>query len=329
MSLRNVLKIKSVLGYIEANGLEVSNEVRSRIAHDLVVTIHEDIYDNVGDVELLELYQLDEYDAEYGAALAKLHGYTFDEAKMSSYDILRIYRPNQNLNTVNVLLNWRLYGLEELGFKFQPHVFSSPKMDEETYNHINIYSNSNNILGQMCSNFYGRTSKYPTDLGGFYTIEGLYHYLRMIDFMVSFRKIAWVDASAKLESEIPEVTRLRSCTGIEGIRLGRKLKSELYDHTTYRPGAFSKDAENVLIKAIAFKMTLSIGIMAKPLGVVLSKLLSKGFVLDHYYRMQSRIVRPPHYDYLPNLISRIVEVIDPNESSVAYLDLLKRLNLED
>lgn len=177
--------------------------------------------------------------------------------------------------------------------------------DGET--HINIYSAGMTEIGRMASNFYD--SYTTTPLGKFRTLEGLYHVLRIAEYLVSTGKVADYSWN-ELRVICPELHTLLTCDGPTAIKLGRELKRAVYGGTSYRPGAFSKEAELVFVKALVQKL-YDLTLNGRKLGVKLSERLYGETQLTHYYVYGGKAVWPPHYEWLPELIAGVVQHIDP------------------
>ncbi|AWN08803.1 hypothetical protein MLDJOKPK_00216 [Salmonella phage SPAsTU] len=200
-------------------------------------------------------------------------------------------------------------------------------------NHYNIYSQARTEIGRMASNFYSRRGEYfVTPHGPFSTLEGYYHYLRIVDYAmvdVSERtRVAEFDAMRRITAEYLAIEQLRAVDGTECIRLGRQLKSEIYGGTSYRPGAFTEEAEKCFIAALVGKLHVltSDGVS---LGNVFAEIAQANVPLKHYYTYQGRKMFPPHWDWLPSLILKVAAYIDPEGSSFDYLEVLNKLGIKN
>lgn len=324
LSIINAIdKAEMLIGEVDSDSV---TKVKARMSHDRIAQIHADVYNEVPAEELLQIYLSGEYDVDYGVAVAEHFGYQYDPSLMGEYDILKFPIYSGSIPP-NCLLGWRLYGLTSLGFTVAKHNPKKPDRSQDGYNHINIYSSSKTILGMMCSNFYGRKSRYDTPFGGFYTLEGYYHYLRMVDYVVRRLHIDWKEAGTFLLKRVPESEQLKTVDGITAISLGRRLKSELYDNTDYRSGHFTEDSEKSLLRCLIFKLTFNVGALNLPLGIALARFLSHGVELDHYYCYSGTIRRPQFSEYLPNLFLRILKHVDPKSNKIDMNYLISKLNV--
>ncbi|ANZ48533.1 hypothetical protein BIZ78_gp042 [Erwinia phage vB_EamM_Caitlin] len=204
-------------------------------------------------------------------------------------------------------------------------------------NHYNIYSQAKTLIGQMASNFEsGPAGGFDTPHGMFNTLEGYYHILRVIDFAVATEGDDYPmwQHNNELSRDItilqtyscpfPEVDQLYMLDGASCIRVGRELKRKLYGGTSYRPGAFSEHAERCFMTAVVRKLHV-LQYDGRCLGNVLAEIVQQRVPLDHYYVMQGRIMRPKHAEWLPDLLTRIVEHIDPYASTFDPDEVIKLL----
>ncbi|ANZ48259.1 hypothetical protein ASESINO_246 [Erwinia phage vB_EamM_Asesino] len=191
-------------------------------------------------------------------------------------------------------------------------------------NHYNIYSQARTLLGKMASNFYSQPEgKYfDTVDGRFLTLEGYYHYLRILDYaMYTYCRdiepapLLTTDNMAtavmrEMVARFPDIRKLAKYEGADCIRIGRSLKAAIYGGTDYRPGAFSAFSAHRFMTAMVFKLhTLTIDGVS--LGNILSAQVHAGVPLLHYYVMNGRQINPPHSDWLPGVVAQIVQHIDP------------------
>ncbi|ANZ50672.1 hypothetical protein STRATTON_247 [Erwinia phage vB_EamM_Stratton] len=191
-------------------------------------------------------------------------------------------------------------------------------------NHYNIYSQARTQLGKMASNFYSQPEgKYfDTTDGRFLTLEGYYHYLRILDYalhtycrdveptkLLDRNDMARV-AMQEMLRKYPDIRKLAKYEGADCIRIGRNLKAAIYGGTDYRPGAFSPLSAYRFMTAMVFKLhTLTIDGVS--IGNILSAQVTHGIPLLHYYVMNGRQITPPHSDWLPGVVEQIVQCIDP------------------
>ncbi|MGL5397180.1 MAG: hypothetical protein ACRDBQ_18185 [Shewanella sp.] len=202
-------------------------------------------------------------------------------------------------------------------------------------NHYNIYSGSRRLVGQMASNFFANDVPYHTPHGGFITLEGYYHFLRIIDWMNHMESVrnpghrptpANDMRLVRASQHYRDIERLRKQTGPDAIRWGRELKKKLYGGTTYKVAAFSPASENNFILALITKLsTLYIG--NAMLGNVMAAIHFSGVPFTHYYVVDGRTHNPPHADWLPSILVKIVEQIDPNADSFCPMQVADVLGL--
>lgn len=178
-------------------------------------------------------------------------------------------------------------------------------------NHINIYSHGKTEAGRMASNFYSDGQPFITPDGGFFSLEGYYHWLRIRDWLLSEKPGSSMD---DLERENRELRGLRRANGSEAIADGRKLKREYYGGTGYVAGEMSPEARRDFQCAIAGKLhRLQVGTAS--LGNYLSSIVYHGVPLTHYYVYDSKMNTPKFSEFLPNLIRELAVNIDPTETT--------------
>ncbi|QVW55250.1 hypothetical protein pEaSNUABM29_00210 [Erwinia phage pEa_SNUABM_29] len=199
-------------------------------------------------------------------------------------------------------------------------------------NHYNIYSAGRTEIGRMGSNFYSRTGEYfITPHGPFLTLEGYYHYLRLVDWVVrndeTRNRVTEFNAMRRLTAEFPAIEHLRATDGSECIRLGRQIKSEVYGGTSYRPGSFTAEAEECFIVALVNKLYV-LTIDGVCLGNIYAEIVQSNVPLKHYYMTQGRRMYPAHWDWLPNLIIMIAECIDPEATTFDRLSVFAQLGID-
>lgn len=207
-----------------------------------------------------------------------------------------------------------------LGCRPDPQI-SGPGCDG--ISHYNIYSKGGTQIGRMASNFESAPGDgFDTPHGKFRTLEGYYHILRVIDFAVDTEGDNYPLGQDKDElardrailqtyrTSFKEIGMLFTLDGTSCIRVGRELKRKLYGGTNYRPGAFSEHAERCFMTAVVRKLHV-LQYDNRCLGNVLAEIVQQGVKLDHYYVMQGNVIRPKFAEWLPDLLTRIVEQIDP------------------
>lgn len=188
-----------------------------------------------------------------------------------------------------------------------------PTHDGQT--HVNIYSMGKTAAGRMASNFHEAHHGYDTVFGKFATLEGLYHVLRIVDYYMSVGRIDSYVTWDHLKTLVPKIDRLRLSNGASCIRIGRELKASVYGNTKYKPAEFSKFALGVYVDALVRKLHMPIDASGVSLGSTLARYVYDGICLSHYYVVGENIKFPPHHEWLPELLTKIVELIDPNDST--------------
>lgn len=206
-------------------------------------------------------------------------------------------------------------------------------------NHYNIYSQARTPVGQLSSNFAESPDGTPfqTPHGPYRTLEGYYHVLRVLDYFVreeSFRYPLSVYMDNPVMRDIAimqdysvkfkDMERMREVAGGEAIRAGRLLKKAVYGGTRYRPGAFSEHAEHCFMIALVNKLH-KLTIDGACLGNVMAAIQHHKIPFVHYYVMQGSIQYPAHGEWLPNIYSKIVELIDPHSDTFSPENVIKQL----
>lgn len=223
--------------------------------------------------------------------------------------------------------------LRQLGFV---PAISVVNVHTDGINHYNIYSGSRRIVGQMASNFFPNDVPYLTPHGGFKTIEGYYHYLRIIDWMNYMERQRNPDHVPSIVSDMNlvrvsrdyrDIEKLRRQEGTEAIRWGRNLKKKLYGGSSYKTGAFTQESENNFTVAVIRKLaTLYVG--DRMLGNVMAAIHYSGVPFTHYYVVDGQRHVPPHADWLPSIYTKIIEQIDPNSDTFSPADVADVLGLQ-
>lgn len=278
--------------------------VISRIQHDMRLGI---VYprvfrEDMMEPELLEPYRTGKHDDEYGVAMALEHGMNLPFANAKQYNPLKYtHREGKWLRDTSYYMHLRGIGAAA--------IFSHVGDDTDGLNHINIYSDAKTFVGACASNF--TEAHHETRDGAFRTLEGYYHWLRIRDWMRATNQP--FANMAEMEEHYPGIRRLRNQSGPEAIRDGRKLKSNLYGGTTYKVAGFSDEATQDFKWALAYKLhTLHFNNVT--LGNYLSCLVYSGFPLKHYYVYQGKAKFPAYNEWLPNILTALLEHIDPNSA---------------
>jgi len=264
--------------------------------------------------ERIEAFLTSKHDGMYGNAFAHRFGFQSNEGILR-YDVLRM--PDE-LDMAH----------REPFIRYLRNLGCRPMLTEHTpaqdgINHYNIYSNARTLVGRMASNFESAPGEgFDTPHGKFRTLEGYYHILRVIDFAVDTEGDKYPLGQDKDElardrtilqtyrTSFKEIGMLFTLDGTSCIRVGRELKRKLYGGTNYHPGAFSEHAERCFMTAVVRKLHV-LQYDNRCLGNVLAEIVQQGIKLDHYYVMQGNVIRPKFAEWLPDLLTQIVEQIDP------------------
>lgn len=267
--------------------------------------------------ERIEAFLTPKHDAMYGNAFAHRFGFQSNEGILR-YDVLRMPEELDMARREPFVRYLRNLGCRAMLSEHTPA--------QDGLNHYNVYSNAKTIVGRMASNFESAPNAgFDTPHGKFRTLEGYYHVLRLVDYFASCEDLP-EDLSGKdriaydlglltvYSKQYPAIDDLYRLDGAECIQVGRAVKRDVYGGTRYRPGAFSAHAERCFMTAMVQKLHL-LQYENRCLGNVLAEIVQQGVKLDHYYVMQGRVIRPKFSEWLPDLITRIVELIDPYAST--------------
>lgn len=188
--------------------------------------------------------------------------------------------------------------------------------------HLNVYSNARTELGKALSNFHHNPLGiyYRTPHGEFKTLEGYYHYLRIIE-MMDIKGLA-----GSIEELCPDIDLLRHAVGHVAIKQGRRIKNGAFGRYRYRPKAPTSHTSVSFITALINKLS------TEQLGVGLAQALCDGLSLTHYYYfpLSDTTVHPAGGEWLVSLLSIIGNHIDPSgidiDWCVVLLDSLAEYN---
>lgn len=187
-----------------------------------------------------------------------------------------------------------------------------PKDDGIT--HMNVYSNARTELGRALSNFHHHPygTYYRTPHGEFKTLEGYYHYLRIIEMM----DLKGLDCT--IEELCPDVNLLRHEAGHAVIKSGRRIKNGAFGRYRYRPKAPTTHTTTAFITALVNKLS------TESLGVKLSQVMCDGLALSHYYYypISDTTVYPAGGEWLVTLLSIIGNNIDPSGIDIDWCAVL-------
>lgn len=289
---------------------EGKEKVIARIRHDMLLeqVFPSKFEEGMSDLMLLEIYKTGKYDAKYGVAMAQRNGLNLPKANAHDYDVTKCSLrslsvhpgPLRHDRDTELFVHMRRIGAVS--------IVGEQEDGTDGVNHVNIYSDGRTTVGRLASNF----SEGPFDTmdGTFFTLEGYYHWLRIRDWTQATK---YAFNMVAMEDMYPDLRKLRTVTGTEAIRLGRTLKSNIYGGTKYRTGPFSKESLERFRWALAGKLH-KLRYNNVTLGNYLSMMVYCGFPLTHYYVYNGKVKYPDFREWLPNLLSGLLEHIDPNDS---------------
>ncbi|QVW28752.1 hypothetical protein pEaSNUABM8_00255 [Erwinia phage pEa_SNUABM_8] len=275
-------------------------------------------------LERVEAFLSAKHDAIYGNGMAHRFGFDSNEGIMA-YDVSKLPADLESVKRECYVRYLRSLGCRTM------HIDRNPASDG--LNHYNIYSQARTEVGKMASNFESAQDVgFETPHGRFKTLEGYYHVLRVLDYFLEMgegskdvdpllRDICILQDHCR---EFPEIDELYHLDGATSIRVGREVKRRVYGGSKYRPGAFSEHAERCFMIALVRKLHV-LQYDDRCLGNVLAEIVQQGVPLDHYYVMNGRNMRPKFSEWLPNLITRIVEHIDPYSNTFDPEEVIKLL----
>lgn len=275
----------------------------------------------------IEAFLNNKHDAMYGNAMAHRLGFQANEGILT-YDV------------THLPLAWSKDSVEPYARYLRNLGCTSMCTDhvpaQDGLNHYNIYSQAKTCIGRMASNFESaRDAGFDTPHGKFKTLEGYYHVLRLLDYFASTEApVDTLTTEERLAHDLvllsvhsrqyPDIDALYRLEGAACIRVGREVKRDVYGGTRYRPGAFSTHAERCFMTALVNKLQV-LKVDGRCLGNVLAEIVHQRVPLDHYYVMNGQIVRPKFSEWLPELITTIVEYIDPYADTFDTKQVMQQL----
>lgn len=266
-----------------------------RIYHDRLVGINPDIYNTeLALADRVKAYFTDEYDAVYCRAMTNRFGMDISVEDAKNYDILS-YKGDMRIEVFGDALVEQINYLLSIGAEIR-----SPKINPSTdgITHINIYSRGRTTVGRFLSNF--EETNTPTPHGKFLTLEGYYHYLRILEY----HEATFGAEIEDLEIPYPFTSELRALDGQRAIRIGRTMKSDLYGKTKYRAGKLRKKYMRSFGMALIEKLVMSRDnvVSGRNIACAISDYVRNGFVLSHYYTTTDGMKFPKFGEWLPELI---------------------------
>lgn len=155
--------------------------------------------------------------------------------------------------------------------------------------HINIYTGGKTELGRFLSNFTYWTQ--VTDHGIFNSLEGYYHYLKLM------RAVQESDISGLLRADlICEIDRLKSMFGKQAQDYGRQLRQRLMNERIWindHPNEFFYECFR---KAVITKIESS---------HFKTEFYETTLPFTHYYLINGAVIYKPHFSWLEELVNKI------------------------
>lgn len=165
------------------------------------------------------------------------------------------------------------------------------KPSDDGVTHINVYSNGKTELGRWLSNF--STSNTETEHGTFVSLEGFYHYLKVM-------RVYKVDEN---DTELnTTINRLKSAYGVTAKMLGAKLRkmvSRRGIHLIDKPDdAFNRTFEEALYAKMIGNEEMLMYYMDER---------SNGLPFVHYYNYEGKLIYKPYFDWIVDRINAVDE----------------------
>lgn len=155
--------------------------------------------------------------------------------------------------------------------------------------HINIYTGGKTELGRFLSNFTQWSQ--VTNHGIFNSLEGYYHYLKLM------RAVQESDISGILRADlICEIDRLKSMFGKQAQDHGRTLRQRLVTERIWindRPNEFFHECFR---KAVITKIESS---------HFKTEFYETTLPFTHYYLINGTVIYKPHFSWLEELVNKI------------------------
>lgn len=161
--------------------------------------------------------------------------------------------------------------------------------NDDGVTHINIYSGGQTELGRFLSNFTQWSQ--VTNHGIFNSLEGYYHYLKLM------RAVQESDISGLLRADlICEIDRLKSMFGKQAQDYGRRLRQRLMNERIWindHPNEFFyecfRNAVITKIESSHFK----------------TEFYETTLPFTHYYLINGAVIYKPHFSWLEELVNKI------------------------
>lgn len=294
-----------------------------RLYHDQLCGVNPAVFDtNLHVAERIGAYLIGANDVRFGVAMANRYGFMLGPEAAHRYDVMK-FPGDIRLDLIGEVRDDFIRYLRNIGGVPKNTAITVPM---DGVNHLNIYSRSRVVLGRKISNFWQDEQPFRTQHGEFATLEGYYHVLRLIDYAYTQHDLAYSIESDMYLLDVlirryPGIHRLIHMDGLEAIAYGRKIKSEVYGGTAYKPGAFSPHIERCFVWAMAGKFhQVKMG-DGTPCGVRVAELVHAHVPLLHYYVKHDGPKTPAFAEWLPNICQWLGENIDPfdNDFDVAAL----------
>lgn len=161
--------------------------------------------------------------------------------------------------------------------------------NDDGVTHINIYSGGQTELGRFLSNFTYWTQ--VTDHGIFNSLEGYYHYLKLM------RAVNESDISGLLRGAIKEeIEALKGMYGKQAQDYGRQLRQRLMNERIWINDHPSEFFYECFRKAVITKIESS---------HFKTAFEECTLPFTHYYLIGDKVIYKPHFSWLEELVNKI------------------------
>ncbi len=169
--------------------------------------------------------------------------------------------------------------------------------EEDGINHINIYSRGKTRLGRELSNFQGCGINMP--YGRFNTIEGLYHYLKIMRAIgVDSRRLE--DISSDDEYLRFNLARLYCVNGREAKSIGKRLRTYCLCHGYPIKDTPDDKFDHEIIDAIGKKINSIPGLR--------TAIADNELEYSHYYVSDDgKTIYMPHFGWMVDVVLRAID----------------------
>lgn len=167
-------------------------------------------------------------------------------------------------------------------------------LNQDGFTHINIYSNGTTILGRKLSNF--PKSEVVTNHGMFQSLEGYYHYLKLL-FSLEESTVATIVRDRLLR----KLEELRLLYGRTAQTTGRDLRKQFSDAGVWIVNAPDESFDE------HFEIALYRKIHADP--VLFDMVISNDLPYVHYYTIKGASHYKPHFSWLSDRVEKVAASI--------------------